>query len=224
VHRNQSNRDAIFYPSTNTCLLVGAYTNNPHNLIRYDVQDGANGSRYLSLVLSQHKKSHDVAFTLSCYGTADFTLEKPLLSTPAYARKIGGEWTQEHPSGGNPSHATFLSNPVYKVTLPPSSGTKGDVSNIQIKCFAPQTIPVHIMLLRLQDPTSRELERSMLRQENVVIDIGDYRRGFVCSKVHGVENGATYILIVSTFNVGETGKFMLDLHCSRSEFAVSKLS
>ena len=54
-------QDRIWYPQGS--VLEGAYTNNPHVLIRYDVEGLAD--KYLSLVLSQFKKSNDLCYTLS---------------------------------------------------------------------------------------------------------------------------------------------------------------
>lgn len=203
IHRNTSNRDAISYPSTETCLMVGAYTNNPHNLLRYDISEES--PRHLSLVLSQHQKANDVAYTLSCYGTADFTIEKPLLSTPAYLQTVHGQWTEESPSGGNPAHDSFRQNPTYSVIIP---SIKNGSANIQIKCLAPKSLPVNIMLLKIG--TDGDVR---LKKENIVLETGDYRRGFVCSSVQRIASGS-YSLIVSTYSPGETGNFILELYSS----------
>lgn len=58
IHRS---RDRVWYPQGS--VLEGAYTNNPHVLIRYDVEGLAD--KHLSLVLSQYKKSNDLCYTLS---------------------------------------------------------------------------------------------------------------------------------------------------------------
>ena len=52
VHRTNEKRDRINYQGGKSCVLTGAYTNNPHLLVRYDVS-GSVDDKYLSLVLSQ---------------------------------------------------------------------------------------------------------------------------------------------------------------------------
>jgi calpain-7 len=63
IHRISSSKQRVWYPGGGKCVLTGAYTNNQHVLIRYDAEGLQD--KYLSLVLSQHKKSNDLCYTIS---------------------------------------------------------------------------------------------------------------------------------------------------------------
>ena len=63
IHRTTSSRRRVWYPGGSNCVLTGAYTNNQHILIRYDVEGPSD--KHLSIVLSQYKKSTDLCYTLS---------------------------------------------------------------------------------------------------------------------------------------------------------------
>lgn len=58
LHRNDETIDRIWYPRTKRSVLMGAYTNNPHCLVRYDITDASD--KFLSVVLSQFEKRNDL--------------------------------------------------------------------------------------------------------------------------------------------------------------------
>ena len=96
LHRNDRTKDRIWYPRTKRNVLTGAYTNNPHCLVRYDVTDPSD--EYLSIVLSQYEKSHDLGYTLSCFCTEPFQLGPPTKELP-FARTITSSWTESTAGG-----------------------------------------------------------------------------------------------------------------------------
>ena len=142
IHRIKHPKQRVWYPDANL-VLSGAYTNNQHVLVRYDA-DG-NDDRYLSIILSQYKKSNDLGYTLSCFCTEKFELlnsEKLAICCP-----LAGSWKlrdsssdQERLSldigtaGGPPGKGSFGSNPQWSVRIP------SDGIQIQLKCMVPKDI------------------------------------------------------------------------------------
>jgi calpain-7 len=211
LHRNVSSEDLILYPSTKTCVFSGAYTNSPHILARYDIEGPRD--KFLSVVLSRYHKSKDLGYTLSCYCTGSFTLSSPI-KTPSHVIRLSSEWT-DSTSGGNPSNSSFNFNPMWSVMLP-----KGG-AQIQLKCYAPKTIFINVKLIRsISDSNARE--SLVINSRTAVVDTGDYRDGFVASAVKLVSEGS-YVLVASTFDPGEIGPFMLNIHSSIKGIHVSQL-
>lgn len=127
--RNTEKKERMWYPHGRNSLVNGAYSNNPHVLVRYDVTHPED--KYISLVLSQHQKSHDLAYTLSCYCTEPFTLTQPQKDLP-YILPLVGSWTMET-AGGPMGKQDFFRNPMYAVTL-------SDDIVMQIRCSAEKSV------------------------------------------------------------------------------------
>lgn len=120
--KNTEKKEVMWYPHGSMSLVVGAYTNNPHVLVRYDVTGSAD--KYISLVLSQYKKSHDMGYTLSCYCTHPFSIGKPAQDLP-FQRELVNSWT----AGCGPvGDDRFFQNPMWVVTLPENA-------TCQLRCF-----------------------------------------------------------------------------------------
>ena len=111
--KNSNKKERIWYPHGPNTLVNGAYTNNPHGLIRYDVS--GQDDKYISLVLSQHQKTQDMSYTLSCFCTEPFTLSQPQKMLP-YCKDIGGKWTEAN-AGGQVGKQKFFKNPMYILSL-----------------------------------------------------------------------------------------------------------
>ena len=124
--KNSDRKEIIWYPHGKRSLVVGAYTNNPHVLVRYDVT-GSN-DEFISLVLSQYKKSHDMGYTLSCYCTEPFSLGRPHPDLPC-AKELTSSWTLH---GGPVGDDRFFNNPMWVVTVPESA-------TFQLRCFTEKT-------------------------------------------------------------------------------------
>jgi calpain-7 len=135
--RNTAKRDRIWYPHGPKTLVNGAYTNNPHVLLRYDISGPED--KFVSLVLSQHEKSHDLAYTISCYCTERFTLGKPPDMLP-FSVIRRGSWT-EKTAGGPVGSIAFFVNPMYMVIV------KED-NEMQLRCHANKTNAGKILLLQ----------------------------------------------------------------------------
>ncbi len=121
--RNSAKLERIWYPQGKNTIINGCYTNNPHMLLRYDV--AGPDDKHISLVLSQHEKSRDLAYTLSCYCTEPFTLVKPpeMLSCSIDLRT---EWNS-HSAGGAVGSRGFYTNPMYAIKI-------SKKTTMQIRC------------------------------------------------------------------------------------------
>jgi calpain-7 len=126
--RNTKHKERIWYPHGPNTLVNGAYTNNPHVLLRYDLAGPED--KFLSLVLSQHEKSHDLSYTLSCFCTEHFILGKPPELLPCEL-PLHGSWI-EKTAGGPVGSAGFFDNPMYAVTV-------GEETAIQLRCDCTKT-------------------------------------------------------------------------------------
>ena len=217
LHRIKNPRRRVWYPDAK-CVLSGAYTNNQHVLVRYDV---SSSDRFLSIVLSQHKKANDLGYTLSCYCTEEFQLGHPEKPLPVF-QQLSGSWKLRDGSsdplslsigtaGGPPGNGSFGSNPQWSLNVP----TGG--ARLQIKCLASKELAVNIIVARggkrqgAGIPTSKRIHHLY---EEPVIDTGDYRHGFVISETVFVPPGL-YTLVASTFDVGKEGSFQLHIFSSK---------
>lgn len=200
IHRNTSQRERVWYPGGEHCTLNGAYSNNPHVLVRYDVSGPSD--KYLSLVLSQYKKSRDLSFTLSCFCTEHFSLTRPAAEL-AICRVVNSEWTVSS-AGGPPGAQGFDGNPMWAVLVPRGGAC------VQIRCSAVKSFAVNVMLVQVDCYG----KRVKWIHETPCINSGDYRHGFVATERKQVPEGS-YTLICSTFHPGQTGKFQLKVNSSR---------
>ena len=199
AHRNSAKREIIWYPGGKTCVLTGAYTNNPHVLMRYDVTGPAD--KHLSLVLSQYKKSHDLGYTLSCFSTEPFTLSQPAKALPLCS-EISFEWTAAT-AGGPPGSKNFHINPMWALRVPDEG------VSMQIRCSSVKSFAVNIMLVAVDTHGTRV---KWITGEPV-LDSGDYRHGFTVTERKKVPGGL-YTLVASTFEPGQVGAFRVIIYAS----------
>ena len=129
LHRNTARRLRIWYPGKmGHCILTGAYTNNPHVLVRYDLQ--GQEDQYLSLVLSQYKKSSDLAYTVSCFCTEPFTLTRPIKELPFQVERFS-QWT-EAKAGGAIGTKTAYMNPQFALAIGKGGATMQIMVNFHL--------------------------------------------------------------------------------------------
>ena len=126
--RNTEKKERIWYPHDVNSLIDGAYTNNPHVLVRYDVSGPAD--KFISLVLSQYQKSQDLSYTLSCYCTEPFSLGRPHKDLP-FLRELSGSWTPSS-AGGPVGKDGFFFNPMYVLNLT-------EEATMQLRCSTVKT-------------------------------------------------------------------------------------
>ena len=127
--RNSEKRERMWYPHGRNTLVNGAYSNNPHVLVRYDVCKPED--KYISLVLSQHLKTHDLGYTLSCYCTEPFHLTEPQKDLP-FVQALSGAWTKET-AGGPVGNEDFFRNPMYTLTL-------REETTMQMRCSCEKSV------------------------------------------------------------------------------------
>lgn len=209
MHRAGDDRERIWYPGGPNCVLTGAYTNNPHVLVRYDV-NGPLDAR-LALVLSQYKKSHDLAYTLSCFCTEPFTLGQPRKDLP-FTLEFDSSWTASS-AGGPIGIASFNQNPMWAIQVPEGG------AEVQIRCSAVKTFAVNVLLV----PVQTFGQRIGWAFAQPLVDSGNYRHGFVVTKRKLIPAGF-YTLAVSTFNVGQQGSFKLQIGSSSKLTRVTALN
>jgi calpain-7 len=209
VHRNNEKRERVWYPGqAGNCVLTGCYTNNPHVLVRYDLQDASD--KYLSLVLSQYQKSNDLNYTLSCFCSDYFDLGKPARDLPTNT-PFSGTWST-YSAGGPIGSKDFLSNPQFAIEL-------AKPSLLQIGVTTTRTCASNAILVPVRnfgDTADKAIGEA-------VIDSGKYRHGFVASDKVVVKAGS-YALIVSNFHAGQTGLFDVSIASNLPSIRVQKLT
>ena len=216
VHRQSAKQERIWYPgSAGNCVLNGCYTNNPHALIRYDVQDV--NDKHLALVLSQYKKSNDLNYSLSCYCTADFTLRRPEPGLE-HSYKFSSTWTT-YTAGGPIGQDQYPNNPQYSILVPPRNhkNQRSAATTIQITVSTTATTAVHALLV----PVRSYGDRYTQSIGPPIIDTNKYRHGFVVSDRTVVPAGA-YALVISNFHVGQTGFYNLEVFSNAAKLKIEK--
>lgn len=202
VHRNNGKKERIWYPGKQgNCILTGAYTNNPQVLVRYDLM--GTEDEHLSLVLSQHKKSNSLGYTLSSYCTEDFSISKPEKDLP-HNDDFSSSWTQST-AGGPIGRDAFLSNPTYTVLVPDGGAT------VQFRLSTRKTVAANVVLV----PVSSHGQPAEKAVGEPVINSGKYRHGFLATKRYEVKAGP-YALVVSNFHQGQKAPFQLKVLSSKT--------
>lgn len=232
VYRNNNKKERIWYPGGENRVLLGAYTNNPHVLIRYDVT--CPDDKYLSLVLSQYNKQKisdmnnadndggddsytcsDLGYTLSCYCTHPFTFGNHI-ALPNIVKKIHSEWNEEC-AGGSPMLPSFVTNPMFFCLL-----AKG--AHVMLTCSSSQKVAINVMLCNgstTQEQKKQRNELFPLRKDAVMLESGDYRFGFVVTPRTFIPKGE-YICVVSSFEAKQLATFTLIAH-STAPLTITKM-
>lgn len=224
-HRNPA-RCRIIYPVNEDCFVRGLYSNNPHNLVRFDVETLDPGT--YAVVLSQYEKKRDVRYSLTVLSTAPFSLQ-PTPVLPPTVTRMEGTWGGET-AGGRLGLSTFLQNPQFTVVVKKACA-------VYIEMMAPKEYFVGFSLLG----GSRGGKRvdSILQGEEVLTS-GAYRQGFCAAAT--VDNDAdssnstdesssssssnnvlargTYTLVASTYEAGLRGNFVINVHSVAGEGSI----
>ncbi len=198
----------IVYPSDDSApgFVRGLYSNNPHGLVRLDVEAGDPG-RY-ALVLSQYEKKRDVRYSLTVLSTAPFVL-RPTRPLPGLVARIEGSWT-DRTAGGRLGLATFLHNPQFTVVVVKPCA-------LHVELLAPKEMFVGFSLIGGRRGGKRV--DSVLQGEEVLTS-GAYRQGFCYAAAAAPTEPGTYTLVVSTYEAGLKGNFLVNFHGEGGEGAV----
>jgi hypothetical protein len=210
IHRNTQKRERIWFPGrSGNCVLTGCYTNNPHVLVRYDVKDVSD--KYLSLILSQYKKSNNLNYTLSVYCTEDFVLGKqPEGDLPYRCKDVSETWST-YSAGGPIGQDKYIQNPQFALQVPVNA-------TVQIKITTTSTVAANAIVVPVQNLGDGITKAT----GEPVIDSGKYRHGFVATERKVLKAGS-YALIVSNFHVGQTGLFTIQVSSSSSKLKLQKI-
>ncbi len=182
------NGSRIYYPSST--FLQGVYSNNPHNLIRFDVEPGRH---IFTLVVSQYERVNDIDFTIYAYSMAPILKLNKLLPYP-HAIDVIGKWSSAN-AGGCGNHPSFPNNPQWRLTL-----THGTAVFLGVE--APVNFYVNVKVF-----SSGNIIKS--RNERELFSSGEYRKGFCYCEVPKIGKGV-YTILVSTFDPGQVGNFSLN--------------
>lgn len=200
IHRNDARKRRIWYPGrSGNCILNGAYTNNPHVLVRYDVTGPDDA--FLSLILSQYNKSSDLGYTLSCFCTEPFQLGQPSKDLE-HTIELASAWTPGKCGGPLGTRAAWEENPTFALSVPASSSS---ATYLQIRVSTSKTSAVHVLLV----PVPKHGDSVRKATGEAVIDTGKYRHGFVVTDRTRVPAPGSYALLITNFHAGELSSFRL---------------
>ena len=133
--------------------VSGLYTNDPHNLICFDVDpkdlQKESGTVAFTLVLSQISKSRDISYTLSVLCTRPVILSRapPL---PNYRIPFNSAWTKDVSSGGSTSHEYFNINPMYRLVVGRTP------ARVHLQMFYPESVQASISVVPCEDLVSTD--------------------------------------------------------------------
>jgi len=210
IHRVKKASERVWYTNEN-CFLTGAgaYTNNQHVLIRYDAS--GKQDKHLVLVLSQYKKSADLAYTLMALCTEGFALSSP--ESLPHSKTLNGSWRLREnmqdkscllsigTAGGPPGKGSYACNPHYCITVK-------EGMDMQISCKTNKLLLVNVILV---ESTGRRMQNIWAAP---TLDSGAYRHGFCITDTAFVPPG-DYTLVVSAYEPGQEGAFVLCVSSSK---------
>jgi len=192
-------RDGKRIYSPGVAFLDGVYTNDPHTLIRFDIDaqklNSADKIDRYTLVLSQLAKAIDITYTVNVYSTVSLALSLAPSFSNVFTQDIKGAWSDET-SGG--CSEFFNINPQYRLVL------QDEQTDVHIQLFYPPTIRGNISIVLDSGMTETPFGPVPTRTDNLTQDCqvstsGPYKMGFThcsCSLPAG-----SYNVILSNFYV-----------------------
>ena len=216
-------------PSRSTFRFRGVYTNNPHFLVRFDVDDtldcqsvgasrGEEGREALfSLVVSAYEKIRPISFTLQVFCTAPFQFyHSP--SRPTHQTKVTGKWVWEEntnlpnfSAGGSCSEPTYFRNPQFTFLLT-------EPSPIHCELLVPKDKACHLKIFRTSSSDTymprERVHASSSRNEALSCDV--YRHGFTSLSSERSLDTGSYVIIPSLFDSFVAAPFVLSVYTSRT--------
>ncbi|KAH8549492.1 hypothetical protein BGW37DRAFT_501400 [Umbelopsis sp. PMI_123] len=205
---NDTNGERVYHHGK--AFKEGTYVNSPHILIRFNASPG---SSIYTIVFSQHEKLKTLYFSLKAFSFSQFELTEVPQTYPI-EQKISGRWTDQS-SGGNASHASFMNNPQWKLTISSPESTEQQKCGVIIMLEAPKTYAVHLLLVEGGKRVASFSPREVVSQTN------SYQHGFCCCELRDIKPGS-YTIIASTYEPGLVGDFLLTI-ASNAEFTVDAI-
>ena len=196
-------------------FVSGLYTNDPHNLIRFDVDPAIlnmdSGTVAYTFVLSQLSKSRDISYTITVLSTRPFLLNRTP-GLPSNQIPIQDAWKEGISSGGSLSHEFFNINPQYRLTV------YKNPTEVHFQMFYPADIQGSISVFsnstmipvgatRVEDVGKGVKiipdRTDVAAEDDEVMSSGPYRTGYChCS---GVLPVGTYNVILSNYQPSMVG-------------------
>ncbi|KAL9096357.1 MAG: hypothetical protein Q9165_001354 [Trypethelium subeluteriae] len=173
----------------------GPYVDSPQMLLCLKLELN---TPYTVVACEQDLTSSEHTFTLSTYSTTPIALSKALDPYP-YQTAIQGSWTSST-AGGNLSSESYLQNPQYSLALT----RKTSLAIILLSA----TTDLHINLKLLHCGQKASRVKSIVGKD-VIVESGNYRQGSALAELSSELDAGTYVIICSTFNAGQVGKFTL---------------
>lgn len=170
----------------------GAFVDSPQTLARLDVSP----NEIYTVVIAQHDLPlPKYSFTLSYFSRTPLQIEQAT-DRLSHCTSHQGAWTSRT-AGGNASASTYPLNPQFSLVVPSTTDMTLILETDQ------EELAVHVKLVwangeRVSNVTSRD----------IVGGSGDYRRGCAFASLNKVAAGK-YTIVCSTFEAGQTGKFIL---------------
>ncbi|KAK4174773.1 putative calpain-like protease palB/rim-13 [Triangularia setosa] len=184
-------------PESHRCLHQGPYVDSPNTLLHYDPTPNTPQT----LVVAQGELPLPAYnFTLSFFSASPLTISKALDPLP-YSETITGAWTRRS-SGGSAAHPPYFINPQYSITLPQATPMALLLST-DVK-----DLPIHIALIYSSSPTKRI---TSISGRDILVSSPEYQRGrtFCQTSASQPLDAGTYTVILSTFEPGQLGRFVL---------------
>ncbi|KAJ9408154.1 hypothetical protein DTO045G8_4011 [Paecilomyces variotii] len=176
----------------------GPYVDSPNTLMKVDIPPN---TTYTVVVAEQSIPALTQSFTLSSFSTSPVKLSKAR-DKYAYVETVQAAWTKST-AGGNAESARYPSNPQFSLQL-------FEPTDIAILLETPETeLATHVKLF-----WSNGKRVSTVRNRDIAVDSGDYRRGCAVAEANDLAKGL-YTIVCSTFAPDQLGKFTLSISTTK---------
>ena len=180
--------------SSDGAMISSPYVDSPNLLLKLALS----AAKGLTIVVSEQALPRSrCTFTLSAFSLAPLTLCEAREKYNHRTRQSGAWKTSS--AGGNASSLYYHTNPQFSISLVETSDVLLLLEN-SIERF-----PVHIKLI-----WARGRQIHSIRNQDIVGDSGEYRKGYAFTEIHNVAAGS-YTIICSTFEQGQLGEFVLQI-------------
>jgi calpain-7 len=170
----------------------GPYVDSPQTLARLDTSAG----RYYTIVLDQHELPlSSYTLTLSTFSQNPVRIQEAA-EPMSHIKELTGVWDRRT-AGGNAACSTYFLNPQYCISV--SEATPLSI----LLTTDSRDIHVHVDVVWAHGKRA-----TAVRQRDILMSSGEYRRGCVVAEVPYVDPG-DYSIVCSTFEAGQAAGFAL---------------
>lgn len=192
LYAYRTNGERVF--KSDDAVVRGPYVDSPNALLKLELPAA---SRYTIVVSEQALPCSSFNFTLSTFSSERLIFQQ---AREKYEHRLSqrGAWTISS-SGGNASSSTYLNNPSFAIEIDAMS----DVALLLET--NDEHLSVHVKMI-----WARRRSVNSIGTRDTVGDSGEYARGYALAELQKVEPGS-YIIVCSTFDRGQLGKFQLNV-------------